>query len=322
MNTKKQLFKLAKHDVRTLVFSDAFESEKVIEAIKYLTKKRIMNAIILGNEDDLYSKFGSLNLVGIQIMDPETSDLTAEFAEEILRSRKPQIAFEDALDLSQNFKYFASLLVKNGYADGVVFGNEKIKTIDIDSAVEFIKNEKSKLVSTATLFTKNTFAFQDKALLVSDCFLYETPEETELVKIASNALELWHTLFLEEPKLAFLSCKNKENPTSSKMFEVCKQFKKSHKDVVCSGGISLKDAVFLGHKKTNDNLISGDANIFILPDITSSHILCDSLKYLSSFEATGIIFLGTKRPANHIIFDSSLEEIVNLCAITAIQSQI
>ncbi len=329
MNIKKQIFKMAQQDAKTLVFPEAGYSNRIVEAVRIGTSKNLFKAILLGDESEMFLKHGSLANENIEIINYEKSNLKETFAKEIFQLRQHKgLTEQQALDLIENPFYFACMLVRDGYADGMVSGVENTTAQTFRPALELIKGQQpNTLISTTELFFGRNRALKNKPIFVSDCALVENPTAEGLVEIAKNSVDLWRMLFIEEPKVAFLSYstnKSADSESINKMREATELFKKRYPDVIADGEMQLDTAInpTISLKKFPDNKIKGEANILIVPDINSGSILAKSLQIISGLTCVGPISQGFSRPINDCARSSSVEEILLLSAITSIQSQL
>ena len=72
-------------------------------------------------------------------------------------------------------------------------------------------------------------------------------------------------------------------------------------------------------KKCKNYKIKGDANVLIFPNLDSANISYKLVERLGNYKAIGPIMQGLKKPVNDLSRGCSVEDIVNLCAITVIQ---
>lgn len=329
MNLKKQIFNMAKQDVKKIVFPEASFSDKIIEAVRFVVKKGIAKAILIGDESALYLRYSSLESENLQIINPKTSDLRTDFAKEIFELRKEKgVSQKQAEELAQDPIYFGTMLVKNGYADAMVSGVESNSATTFRPALQLIKGkEPDSLVSSIMLYMGKNRTLKNRPILISDCALVENPTAEGLVEIAKNCVDFWKMIFIEEPKVAFLSYSTNGSANGESINKVKKGaelFKKMYPDVIADGEMQLDCAVMQASqtKKNPDCKIKGDANILIVPDINSGNLLGKAFQHIAGLTGVGPITQGFKRPISDMTRNSTIEEIVLLIAITAIQAQL
>ena len=115
-----------------------------------------------------------------------------------------------------------------------------------------------------------------------------------------------------------------EGDSVVKMRNACKLFQVECPDVISEGEIQLDVALSpkVQAKKFPESKIKGDANILIVPDIDTGSALAKSFQIVGGLLAVGPIGLGFKKPISDISRGASVEEIVLISALTAIQAQV
>ena len=73
--------------------------------------------------------------------------------------------------------------------------------------------------------------------------------------------------------------------------------------------------------KAPNSAIKGDANILIFPDLNSGNICYKAIQYIGGLNAVGPILQGLKKPVNDLSRGCSVEDIVTITAITALQAE-
>ena len=100
--------------------------ERVLKAAEILVNENIAEVITIGNEEKIKldaEKLG-VNLKGVKIIDPTTSELTEEFAQIFYESRKHKgVTLEEAKETMKKDLFFGAMLVREAKADGSVAGS-------------------------------------------------------------------------------------------------------------------------------------------------------------------------------------------------------
>jgi hypothetical protein len=67
--------------------------------------------------------------------------------------------------------------------------------------------------------------------------------------------------------------------------------------------------------------IQGDANVLVFPDLQAGNIAYKLVQHLAGAELIGPVLVGLDKPINVLNHYSSVDEIVNIAAITVIQAR-
>ncbi len=69
------------------------------------------------------------------------------------------------------------------------------------------------------------------------------------------------------------------------------------------------------------SLLREDANVFVFPSLDAANLSYQLLERLGGAETIGPVLLGMKRPVNILPTGGSVQQIVNLAALTALRAQ-
>ncbi|MBP3431301.1 MAG: phosphate acetyltransferase, partial [Clostridia bacterium] len=266
----------AKKRHKTIVFPEASFSDRTVEAVKFLQKKKIVKVLLVGDasalsiRDKEFEKF--------DIVNPVTFPDRQKLVKALYEKRKDKgMTMEQADELEKDPYYFATLLVECGYADGMVAGAEASTATTIRPALQIIKakNKKEAVSSFFLMYGKNKF-LQDKPLILSDCGVTENPDADALAIIASQSVRS-AKLFGIEPKVAFLSYSTKGSAKAECVDKVriaFEKFQKKEKDVVADGELQFDAAMApnVAAHKAPESPVKGQANVLIYPDLQAGNI--------------------------------------------------
>ena len=141
----------------------------------------------------------------------------------------------------------------------------------------------------------------DKLIIITDTAIVIEPTLAQKKDILENAVGAFHTLDYDQPKVAILCAVEKENP---KMIDTvhAAELKRMNeagviKNCLVEGPISFDIAMDAGRAKRKEyqGAIQGDADILLMPDVTSGNILAKALSILGEKESAGFV-LGAKVP--------------------------
>ncbi len=318
----KKLYKRARAAEKTIVFPEAGFSDRTIEAVKYISKKRLAKPLLVGDESALILR--DKKLINFDIVNPKTFPFTEQLAKSLYKKRKEKgLTEEEAKKLVLDPYYFATMLVEEGYADGMVAGAEATTADTIRPALQIIKTAKKgkKISSSILVYGKNKF-LKKKVLVISDCGIMPNPSVDEVVQIASDSVETYSLLGLENPKVAFLSYStngSSEGESVEKMRLAYAKFKKS--GIKCDGELQFDSAMVpeIAKIKCPESPLEGDANILILPNLDTGNIMYKTLQYVGGLKAIGPIIQGLNKPVNDLSRGCNVDDIIMTTVITVLQ---
>ena len=176
---------------------------RILRAAEILHRRDVCELTVLGRESDVreLASTQGIDLSGINIIDPATSELRQEFAEKYaeLRAHKG-VDLAKALEVMLDGSYFGTMMVQLGVVDGMVSGAAHTTAHTIRPALEFVKTRDGvKIVSSVFLML-----MPDRVLVYGDCAVNPEPNVEQLADIAVASAET-AAQFGVEPRVAMLS---------------------------------------------------------------------------------------------------------------------
>jgi phosphate acetyltransferase len=104
-----------------------------------------------------------------------------------------------------------------------------------------------------------------------------------------------------------------------KALEIARQIKP---DMQIDGELQADAALLpkVGEKKAPGSSVAGKANVLIFPDLDAGNIAYKLVERVAGAEAVGPIIQGLAKPVNDLSRGCSVDDIVNVTAITAVQA--
>ena len=126
-----------------------------------------------------------------------------------------------------------------------------------------------------------------KPLLITDAAVNSEPDLEAKREIVQNAIELALALSINDPKVAILAAAETVDPKMRSTVDaaaLCKMAERGQiRGGVVDGPLALDNAVSLVAAKTKGiaSAVAGQADILVVPDLESGHILARQLEYLA-----------------------------------------
>ena len=316
----------AKKNIRTIILPESSD-KRVIEAAKIITQEKIANIILIGDKEKIINS-EELIKNNITIINPQGSDLTEELIEKLYLLRKEKgMTKEKAKELLLNDNmYYACMLVKEGYADGIVSGACHSTANTIRPALQIIKTAPNvELASSFFLMEIPNCKYGYNGVFVfSDCGLEQNPTPEKLAVIAGSSAKSFNLLTNEKPIVAMLSHSTKgsaQHDDVTKVVEATKIAKDKYPEYDIDGELQLDAAIIpeVANIKANNSKVAGHANVLIFPDLDAGNIGYKLVERLANAKAYGPITQGMYKPVNDLSRGCSIEDIVGVVAITALQ---
>ena len=324
--------KRARKDIKTIVLPES-EDKRVLAAAEKVTKEGFAKIILLGNEEKIRddAKRYQLDLSNIEIINPKDCSQKEEYAKNLYELRKAKgMTLEEAEKLILNPAYFGMMMLKdeNSAADGLVSGACHSTADTLRPALQILKTAPgTKLVSAFFVMCVPNCEFGEEGTFVfGDCGLNPNPTSEELSEIALASAESFKKLVKKEPKVAMLSYStygSAKSDLTQKVIDATNLAKEKNKDLMIDGELQLDSAIVpeIAKSKAPESKVAGNANVLIFPDLDAGNIGYKLVQRLAKAEAYGPLCQGIAKPVNDLSRGCSVDDIVGVVAITAIQAQ-
>ncbi len=321
----------AQNSPKTIVLPEGTE-ERTLRAANVLLSKKIANIILLGNQNEikgLAKEFGLEKIADAKIIDPKSHNKKNELADLLFDIRKNKgLTKKEAFKLVENPLYLACLLIKNGDADGEVAGAANATGDVLRPAFQIVKTLPGiSVVSGAFFMLLKEKSFGDDGIIVfADCAVHPNPNDKELAEIAVSSANTAKSIAGLEPRVAMLSFSTKgsaKHEMVDKVVNATKIAKEMAPELQIDGELQADAAIVeaIGKKKAPDSEIAGNANILVFPTLEVGNIAYKLVQRMAGAEAVGPVLQGMAAPINDLSRGCSVDDIVNLVAITANQAQ-
>jgi phosphate acetyltransferase len=330
MNLMDQIRSRAKAHPQRIVLPEGTE-ERTLKAANIILEEGIANIILLGNPIEikqLATQWALTHIKNAEIIDPVDHPKKATYAELLYQIRKEKgMTLEAAMKQVEDPLYLATLLIKNGDADGEVAGAANSTGNVLRPAFQIVKTLPGiSVVSGAFIMILPDKQWGDEGILVfADCAVHPDPTEDELAQIAVSTARTAKAIAGIEPRVAMLSFSTKgsaSHPMVDKVVNATRKAKEMAPDILIDGELQADAAIVeaIGKSKAPGSAIAGKANVLVFPTLEVGNIAYKLVQRLAGAEAVGPVLQGMAAPINDLSRGCSIEDIVNLVAITANQA--
>jgi phosphate acetyltransferase len=330
MDLLKEIRQKAKDSPKRIVLPESTD-ERVIKATAEILKEGMAEIILLGALSDIKAKAQSmgLDILKARIIDPLKSEKLESYADKYCQIRKEKGLSEgEALHIMKEPLFYGTMMVDEGEADGLVSGAVHTTAQTIRPALHIIGTKPGvKKVSSSFLMISPQKEFgASGALIFADCAIIPNPDTQELADVALASSKMARKLIGCQPRVAMLSFSTKGSARHEMVDKVVKAteiVKEREPTLVVDGELQADAALVteVGSKKAPGSPVAGGANVLIFPDLNAANIGYKLVQRLASTQAIGPILQGLAKPVNDLSRGCSVEDIVNLVAITSLQAQ-
>ncbi len=268
------LLHIAKGQQNRKLVVAAAEDEHVLVAIKQAREYGLIEPILIGNANKIHEISQSIDfkISGIEIIDEPV----------------PEIASFRAVDKIRNDQD-VNILMK-----GLVSTGPLLKAVlQKDNGLR-----KSEVLSHIALFES---PYYHKLLAVTDAAMNITPNISEKISILRNAVELFHKLGVDQPKVGIIGAVEVVNPrmeatTDAALLSMMNK-RGQIKGCFVDGPLALDNAVSKDAAKLKniESTVAGDVDIILAPEINTGNVLYKSLNFLGGATSAAVI-MGASVP--------------------------
>lgn len=319
---------------KTIVLCEG-EDKRVIEAAAKITGEGIAKIVLIGNEEECKKVAPEVDLTGVTLIDPLTSEKTAAYANILYEARKAKgMTEEQAKEQAKDRTMFGALMLKAGDVDGYVSGACHSTANTLRPGLQVVKTAPGiKTVSSCFIMIapegENKYN-PDGVAVFADCAINIEPDAQQLADIAVSSAKTAKAIAGIEPRVAMLSFSTKGSGNDDKFFksvpkvqEAVALAKQMAPDLALDGEFQFDAAVApeVGQLKAPGSSVAGHANVFVFPNINAGNIGYKIAQRFGGYMAVGPVCQGFARPLNDLSRGCNVEDIVATVAVTALQAE-
>ncbi|GAA0775666.1 phosphate butyryltransferase [Clostridium subterminale] len=269
----EELLELAKKKEKKTMAVAVAQDSVVLEAVIKAVDMGIINAILVGNEDEIktISKDSNVDLSRVRIINECDIIKAAAKAVELVTKGEANYVMKGLLGTSDLLK-------------AVLNKEANLRT--------------NNLLSHVMVYDVKSY---DKLLLLTDGGMVPYPELKDKIGIIKNAVTVSKALEIEMPKVAPICAVEVINPSMQATLDAAALSAMNKrgqiKGCLIDGPLGLDNAISkeAAHHKGIVSDVAGEADILLVPNIEAGNFLGKSMTYFAGAESAGVI-VGAKCP--------------------------
>ena len=322
----RQIYQAARKAPARVIFADG-EDERVLRAAQALIEEQMAKPILVGRPaviEARLKRYGLSIAMGkdFQIINPEDDPRYRDYVQSYVdvASRKGITLDAARASVRTNSTVIAALAVHRGDAEALICGLEgryrsKLRTIqDIIGLAPGVKE----FAAMSLMITTRGIVF----LADTHVQLQPTAEAiAETVKLCVEHLKR----FGISAKVALISHSDfgdHESAVATKMQAALALIRTQHPQLEIDGEMRLNTALIeeVREKKMQHSPLNGEANLLVMPDLSSANIAYQAIKVFGDSLAVGPILLGTRKPAHILTGSVTARGVMNITAIAVAEA--
>jgi len=302
----------AKAQLKTIVLPE-YDDPRIREAAAVIEKEGIARVLLLTPDK----------------VDPKAKERYIEEFYKMRKVKSPGLDIDVARRLFEDTLYYAVMMTRLGEIDGFVAGASHTTSDMARAAIHCLEVDKRiGLACSCFIMAVPDCRYGDLGTFVfADCGIIPEPSVPQMASISIAAADLAQKVLGLVPRVALLSYSTKgsaKNKSAEKINEACMLLKAMAPDLLVDGELQVDAAIVpeVARIKYPDSVLGGRANVLIFPDLEAGNIAYKLVERLAKARALGPLIVGLNRPCSDLSRGCSVEDVVDVVAVTAIRAQL
>lgn len=320
----------ARQEFKKIVLPESYE-ERTLKAADIVISEKLAQIVLIGEKEKIEidaSRLGLVNISKATIINPYSHENKKKYVNLMVQLRAHKgLSREEAFKLVEDPLVLATVMIKNGDVDGELAGADNSTGDVLRPAFQFVGTKPGiSIVSGAFIMILKDKEFGEDGMLVfADCAVNPNPDEQQLAEIALSTAHTTKAIAGFDPRVAMLSFSTKgsaKHELVDKVVNATRIAQKADPSLNIDGELQLDAALVesVGLKKSPESKIAGKANVLIFPDLQTGNIAYKMVERLAHATAFGPVLQGMAAPINDLSRGCTVENIVNMVAVTALQA--
>ncbi len=324
----RPIYSRAKENPKRVVYTEG-EEERVLQAAQTVLDENLAKPILIGRENVIETRIKKLGLrmksgKDFELIDPSDDPRYKDYWQTYhsIMERRGTTPDDAKTILRNNTTVIGSLMVYKDDADAMVCGtighyHDHMK--DIIDIIGLKPGVETPSALSPLLLSSGTFFFCDTQVNTN-------PTVAQISEMTLMAAEEVRRLGIK-PKVAMLSHSNFGNiecDSSKKMRAAFADIRRRDPELEIDGEMQADAALsqWVRDRVMPNSHLSGQANLFIMPNVESANIAFNMLRVLGDGVSIGPLLLGVARPAHILTPAVTARGIINITSIATVGAQI
>ncbi len=260
---------------------------------------------------------------GIEVVSPDSDGRVERYAEAYAEERQVKLGI--ARRLLRKPLMFGAMMASAGVADAMVAGVSN-PTAQVISAAGLCVGYAEGVSQASSYFVMVVPGDPDRVLVFADCAVVVDPSARELAEIAVITARNAAKLLDVEARVAMLSFSTRGSASHARVDKVAEATRIARAmapGIAIDGELQVDAAIVesVAAKKCPDSALAGRANVLVFPDLDSGNMGYKLVQRLAGAAAIGPVMQGFRKPVNDLSRGASVDDIVAVSAIAALQCE-